>query len=412
MKTASVISIGNELLDGQTVDTNAAFLGSELMSLGIPVVSRFTVGDDLASIVRVLGLACEDSEVILVTGGLGPTADDLTRQGLAAFLSVELQLKDDLLAELTAFFANRGIAMAEINRQQACLPAGTEAIPNTLGTAPGILARHQGRIIAAMPGVPFEMKGMFTRSVAPLLAEVRLGQAVAVRHLRCFGEGESAIAERIRPMMDRGRNPQVNSTVHEGIVSLHVIAAAGAAAEAERLADRDVEVLRSRLGPLVFALGDQTLAAAVGDLRASRGKTLAVAESCTGGLVSKMLTDLAGASQFLLCGWVVYSNEAKIRDLGVAPDLLAKHGAVSQETAAAMARGARLRAKADYAAAITGIAGPTGATPDKPVGLVFIGIDEAKGTTTQRFQFPRDRQFIRQRAANTALNMLRQRLAL
>jgi nicotinamide-nucleotide amidase len=256
------------------------------------------------------------------------------------------------------------------------------------------------------------MKGMFSQSIAPLLAEFRAGQAVAVRHLQCFGEGESMIAERISPMMDRGRNPQVNDTVHEGIVSLHVIAAAGDAAEAERLADRDVEVLRSKLGPLVFALGDQTLASAVGDLLASRGKTLAVAESCTGGLIAKMLTDLAGASQYLLCGWVVYSNEAKIRDLDVPPDLLRKHGAVSQETAAAMARGARLRAKADYAVAVTGIAGPTGGTPDKPVGLVFISVDDVQGITTHRFQFARDRQFIRQRAANTALNMLRQRLAL
>ncbi len=412
MKTASIISIGNELLDGQTVDTNAAFLGGELMSLGIPVVSRFTVGDDLAQIVRVLGLACEDSEVILVTGGLGPTADDLTRQGLARFMGVELRLDQGLLRTLTEFFADRGWAMSEINKIQACLPVGAEAIPNTMGTAPGVLARVQGRIIAAMPGVPFEMKGMFTRSIVPLLAEVRLGQAVTVRHLRCFGEGESAIAERISPMMDRGRNPQVNDTVHEGIVSLHVIAAAGDAAEAERLADRDVEVLRSKLGPLVFAMGDQSLASVVADLLASRGKTLAVAESCTGGLIAKMLTDLAGASQYLLCGWVVYSNEAKIRDLDVPPDLLQRHGAVSQETAAAMARGARLRAGADYAVAITGIAGPTGASPDKPVGLVFISVDDVQGTTTQRFQFARDRQFIRQRAANAALNMLRQRLAL
>jgi nicotinamide-nucleotide amidase len=409
---ACIISIGNELLDGQTVDTNAAFLGSELTGLGIPVASRFTVGDDLDKIVRVLGLACEDAEVILVTGGLGPTADDLTRQAVAAFLGVELQLKEELVRDVTAWFAHRGVPMPEINKTQAYLPVGAEAIANEMGTAPGVLARWDGRMIAVMPGVPFEMKEMFRRSVAPVLRAACADQAVAVRHLRCFGAGESAIAERIGPMMERGRNPLVNCTVHEGIVSLHVIASAAEADQAERLADRDAEILRAKLGPLVFGTGDQTLASAVGDLLAGRGKTLAVAESCTGGLIAKMLTDVPGSSQFFPCGWVVYSNEAKIRDLGVPPDLLETHGAVSREVATAMARGARLRARADYAIGVTGIAGPSGGTSDKPVGLVFISVDDPQGTVTERFQFARDRQFIRQRAANTALNMVRVRLGL
>jgi len=412
MKKASVISVGNELLDGQTVDTNAAFLGNEMMCLGIPVAGRFTVGDDVDQIVRALHLACEDTDVILVTGGLGPTADDLTRQAVAVFLGVGLHLEEELLDQIKVFFTHRGVRMPDINAVQAYLPEGTEAIPNEVGTAPGILGRRDGKLIAAMPGVPSEMKQMFGRSVVPVLREACVGQAVVVHRLRCFGAGESAIAEMIGSIMERDRNPLVNCTVEYGIVTLHVIAMAGDPDEAGRLAEVDVAFLRNKLGTLIFGTGEQTLAHVVGGQLASMGKTIAVAESCTGGLVAKMLTDVAGSSQYFTCGWIVYSNEAKIHELAVPADWLDTYGAVSEQVAIAMARGARRMARTDYAVGITGIAGPSGGTFEKPVGLVFIGVDSEEGTATERFQFSRDRQFIRQRAAQTALNMVRLRLGL
>lgn len=412
MKKASLISVGNELLDGQTVDTNAAFLGSELFCLGIPVLSRFTVGDEIEAIVRMLGLACQDADVVLVTGGLGPTADDLSRQALAAFLGVELELRQDLLGQIRAFFDRRGRAMPQANAIQACIPAGAEAIANDLGTAPGVLARRDGKVIALLPGVPFEMRQMFGQSVVPALREACLGQVVAVQRLRCFGEGESAIAERISPDMDRGRNPLVNCTVDHGVVTLHVRAVADEAARAQHMVDQEVDRLRARLGPLVFGTGDQTLAQVVEAQLAARGQTLCVAESCTGGLTAKMLTDVPGSSQVFLCGWVAYSNQAKIRDLGVSADWLDTYGAVSEQVACAMAQGARRRAHTDYAIGITGIAGPTGGHAEKPVGLVFISIDGDGGTGTQRFQFPGDRHSVRWRTAQTALHLVRLRLGL
>jgi len=409
---ASLISVGNELLDGQTVDTNAAFLGRELVSLGLPVTSQFTAGDDIDRIARVLALACEDADVVLVTGGLGPTADDLTRQALARFLGVELRLSEDLLRQVKAFFDRRGVVMPEINAIQAHLPAGTEAIPNDLGTAPGVLARCRGRLIALMPGVPFEMRQMFGRSLVPILRQACAGQVVVVHRLRCFGEGESSLAERIGSIMERGRNPQVNCTVDGGVVTLHIVATAGDLDEARQRAARDVETLRARLGSLLFGTGDQTLAEVVGGQLARAGKTLAVAESCTGGLLAKMLTDVGGSSRYFTCGWVTYSNQAKIRELGVPADALDTYGAVSEQVALAMARGARREAGTDYAIGITGIAGPAGGTEEKPVGLVFIAVEDEEGARAERFQFSKDRHFIRQRAAQTALNMVRLRLGL
>jgi len=407
MKKASLISVGNELLDGQTVDTNAAFLGTELFCLGIPVLSRFTVGDEIQAIVRMLGLACQEADVVVVTGGLGPTADDLTRQALAAFLGVELELRQDLLGQIQAFFDRRGRAMPKANSIQACIPAGAQALANDVGTAPGVLVQRGGKVIALLPGVPFEMRRMFGQAVVPVLREACLGQVVAVRRLRCFGEGESAIAERIAPDMDRGRNPLVNCTVDHGVVTLHVVAAGEEAGAAEVLADQEVGRLKARLGPLVFGTGDQTLAQVLTDQLAARHKTLCVAESCTGGLTAKMLTDVPGSSQVFLCGWVAYSNQAKIRDLGVPTDCLGTYGAVSEQVACAMAQGARRRAQADYAIGITGRAGPTGGHAAKPVGMVFISIDADAGTRTERFLFPGDRPSVRLRTAQSALNLVR-----
>jgi len=410
MKKASIVSIGNELLSGQTTDTNATYLSDRLLSISIPVVSVYTVGDESNAIIRAFNLACSDADVVIATGGLGPTEDDLTRQAFAEFLGVELQLQDQLLQKIRDFFACRNLQMPDKNKIQAYIPAGAEAIANNLGTAPGIMANAKGKLLIALPGVPSEMKQMFEESVLARLQRFAGGQAVVVRKLKCFGAGESAIAEMLGSMMQRGRNPLINCTVGYGVVTLHIIAAAKDNEKAHQMAENDEKSLRNILGKLVYGTGEQTLAEVVGKKLARNKKTLAVAESCTGGTLAKLLTDIPGASRYFTYGWVVYSNRAKVSELGVPADFIDKYGAVSEQVARAMAEGARRKAGTDFAIAITGIAGPAGGSEQKPVGLVYVSVDSNSGCETKRYNFSHDRDFIRLRAAQTALNMLRLQL--
>jgi len=419
MKKASIVSIGNELLSGQTIGTNASYLSEKLLSIGIPVVSSYTIGDEIDSIVRALNLASSDADIVIATGGLGPTDDDLTRQAFAEFLGAELQLQSDLLEKIQNMFARRERQMSAKNKIQAYIPAGTKALENNLGTAPGIRAEHKGKLLFALPGVPLEMKQMFEETVLPELQKFGSGQAVVTRKLKCFGTGESNIAEMLGDLMQRGRNPLVNCTAGHGIITLHIVATAKDKAQAQQMAEKDEKLLRDILGEFVYGTGEQSLAEVVGEKLAQQNKTIAVAESCTGGTLAKLLTDIPGASGYFTYGWITYSNDAKISELGVPADLIEKYGAVSEQVAEAMARGAREKAGTDFAVGITGIAGPTGASEQKPVGLVYISVDTSNGCETKRFIFPskacprakrRDRNSVRLRAAQTALNMVRLRL--
>jgi len=410
MKTASIISIGNEILSGHTVDTNAAYLSGRLLSVGISTKSFYTVGDDADSIKRALALAEADGDIVLATGGLGPTDDDVTRQGFAEFLGVKLQFQDGLSEKIRDFFSRLGLMMPATGKVQAYIPAGARAVDNNIGTAPGIGVEKQGKLFYALPGVPTEMEKMFEQSVLPALSPLAENQAVVVRKLRCFGTGESNIAQILGPVMQRGRNPQVNSTAGFGVITLHIISTAKDKTQARQMADDDEKVLRQRLGELGFAAGEQNLAQVVGERLSKENKTIAVAESCTGGILAGMLTDAPGASRYFTHGWVTYSNDAKTSELGVSSEMIEQFGAVSEQVARAMARGARGAAGADYAVGITGIAGPTGATEQKPAGLVYISIDCDKICVTERLVFSGDRSDVRIRAANTALNMLRLQL--
>jgi len=409
MKRACIVSIGNEILSGQTVDTNAAHLSAELLSIGVPVVSSYTVGDDIERIVRALGLASADADVVLVTGGLGATEDDLTRQALAKFLGAELELKNELLERIEKFFAGRNRPMPERNKIQAYIPAGAKALVN-IGTAPGIMAESEGKLFFALPGVPMEMRRMFEESVLPEIERFAGGQAVVVKKLKCFGAGESTIAEMLGTMMQRGRNPLINCTVSSGIITLHIIATAENIEKAEQMAEKDEKLLQNTLGELIYGVAEKSLAEVVGEKLTRQGKTIAVAESCTGGLLAKLLTDIPGSSKYLTYGWVTYSNEAKTSELGVPADLIQEYGAVSEQVAESMARAARQKAGTDYAIGITGIAGPTGGTEQKPAGLVYIGVDSENGCDTKRCLFFGNRRFIRLRAAQTVLNILRLKL--
>ena len=407
MNAASIVTIGNELLNGHTTDTNATFICQRLLSIGIPVVSVYTVGDDIDQIVRALKRASQDADIVIVTGGLGPTDDDLTRQAFAKFLNVDLKLDSKLLKEIRGFFEKRGIAMPEKNAIQAHIPAGAGPLENPLGTAPGILAKMKNKLLFALPGVPFEMEQMFEASVMSRLGKQGGDKFEIIKKLRCFGAGESVIAEKLGDLMNRQRNPIINSTVSAGVITLHVVADAKTKQQAEQLAQKDVDHLKSLLGDLVFGIDDQTLPEVVGQLLTKQKKTVATAESCTGGLVAKLITDIAGASDYFTHGWVTYSNKAKSEQLGVPKELIDKHGAVSEQVCKAMAQAAKQKAQSDFSIAITGIAGPSGGTEQKPVGLVFISVCSYNSCRTRRFLLSGTRDTIRHRAALNALNMLR-----
>ncbi len=410
---AEIISIGAELASGQEVDTNAAWLSARLTLLGVSTGRHVTVGDDLKDIAAALREAAGRSALIVITGGLGPTLDDVTRDALAEATGRPLELDEASFRAIEAYFASIGRPMSPCNRRQAFAPRGAIVLANEWGTAPGIRIAVESAAAFVLPGVPREMKAMFERYVTPWVEQQPDRQAHALRILRTYGAGESALAEQIADLMSPGRNPSVGTTASEGIISVRIAAWAASQAEADRLVAGDAAAVRSRLGNLVYGEGGEDLAAVVGRMLAEQGRTVSTAESCTGGLVGKLLTDVSGSSVYYLGGFVAYSNRQKSAALNVPAETIEKHGAVSEPVAQAMAAGCRQATGSDYALAITGVAGPTGGTTDKPVGLVFIGVAGLDGVLVRRCQFSGrlDRAAIRDRSAKTALDMLRRRLA-
>jgi nicotinamide-nucleotide amidase len=409
---AIILSIGDELVLGQTIDTNSAWLSQQLASVGCGVLAHVTVADDQPAIEQAIGHASKRCDLLLISGGLGPTADDLTRQALAAVMNQPLELNEQWLGELQKFFAARRRPMPEANRIQAMIPHGAKMIFNTAGTAAGIESVLGPCRVCVMPGVPKEMKTMFERSVLPSLREASGGAAILSRTLHTFGMGESAVAEMLGDLMRRDRNPSVGTTVSGGIVSLRVNFRFSSMSEAKAELEQTVAKCREALGALIFGEEDESLQVVVGRMlkSAPSSPTIATAESCTGGLLGKMITDVPGSSGYYSYGWVTYSNRAKEELLGVPTELLAQYGAVSEPVVLAMAGGARVRARGTYALAISGIAGPEGGTPTKPVGSVCIALAHPNGAEARTFLFPGDREFIRDRSAKMALAMLRYHL--
>ncbi len=401
---AVIIAVGDELTGGATVDTNSAYLSLRLAEHGIEVARHVTVGDDAEAIAAAIVRAARDAPLVLVTGGLGPTLDDLSRQGLARAMGSEL-IEDARQAERIAhFFAARGREMKPSNRTQALVPAGAESIDNDCGTAPGLAAQVGQARVFVMPGVPSEMVDMFEGKIAPLLPAAG---AILRRDIHTFGLGESDVGERIADLMDRQANPRVGTTASAGVITVRIASAAATAEAAAAQAERTAAEVRRRLGELVFGEAGQSLPAAVGEVLKRSRQTLALAESCTGGLLGEMITDVPGASEYFLGGVVAYANAAKGELLGVPDALLDRCGAVSEPVAAAMAEGAGRKFAADWAIAVTGIAGPAGGTAEKPVGLVFIAIAGPSGTAVHRHLWPGTRDLVRRRSALAALNHLR-----
>lgn len=413
---AIVLSIGDELVLGQTVDTNTAWLARQLASVGIAVSLHLTIADDQQAIEKAIAYAIDRADLVLITGGLGPTEDDLTRQALAAVLNTPLELNPDCLTRLEAFFRDRGRPMPPSNRVQAMIPRGARPIDNTAGTAPGIHAtatrpgNRQPADIFVMPGVPKEMTIMFQRDILSILRDRSNGGVILSRTLHTFGLGESNVAELLGDLMDRRRNPSVGTTVSGGIVSLRINARSTSWQTAERELAATEQACRDALGDLIYGADGCTLPEVVGQLLRSRSHTVATAESCTGGLLAKYLTDIPGSSDYFRYGWVTYSNQAKTALLDVPPKTLQQHGAVSEPTVLAMATSARIRSNADFALSVSGIAGPTGGLPHKPVGTVCIALADRDSVTARTFIFSGDREMIRDRSAKMALTLLRYRL--
>ncbi|MFA7158421.1 MAG: competence/damage-inducible protein A [Kiritimatiellia bacterium] len=408
---AIILSIGDELILGQVTDTNAGWLSARLVEHGIVPEYHETVADDLNAIVASVRRAASGAGLVLITGGLGPTKDDLSREALARVLKVPLVLHKPSLAALREFFKKRGRVMSESNSIQAMFPRGARVLDNPVGTAPGFSARVGKATVAVMPGVPREMQFMFARHVVPMLRK-KVAGAVLTARINAFGIGESVVGERLGELMRRDRNPLVGTTASGAVISIRIRGEfkdkrAGARAMRQTAAE-----VRRRIDNYIFSEGDDTISDAVGKLLAARRKTLATAESCTAGLLGAMITETPGSSRYYAGGWIVYSNAMKTACLGVPAALIRRHGAVSEAVAREMAEGALKKVRADYALAITGIAGPGGATPAKEVGTVWIAL--ARGSqgrsavaSAEKFMFPGERALVRERAAKAALNMLR-----
>ena len=406
---AEVISIGTELLLGQIVDTDAAYLAQQLSALGIDVYHRQTVGDNFARATGVVRQALGRADLVILVGGLGPTMDDLTRDIIAEVCEAPLARDPAIAAHLTEWFSRRGYEMPDTILRQADVPAGATPLPNANGTAPGLLLEKGGKIALALPGPPNELIPMFEASVFPFLREKTAGQRTVIRSrvLRVVGVGESLVEEKVRDLM-RDANPSVAPYAKTGEVHLRVTSKAPTEAEADALNAGRVAQIRERLGDAVYAEGETTLEEAVVALLRERRRTVATAESCTGGLLAGRITNVSGSSEVFATGLVTYANESKRRLLGVPPGILASVGAVSAEVAQSMAERVRDLAGADYGIGVTGIAGPGGGTAEKPVGLVYIALSTPDGVTAKKNLFTGSRADVRYRTTQAALDMLRQ----
>ncbi len=413
---AFILSVGDELALGQTVDTNSAWLSRALAAEGCDLSGHATVADDRAAIAEAIRYHAGRCDLLVVSGGIGPTADDLTREAMADVLGAELVEDPRWIDHIAGLFSKLNREMKVGNRKQALIPAGAELLWNPVGTAAGVGAGVGGCRLFVLPGVPKEMKRMATDLVLPFARERAGGAAILGRTVHTFGKGESDVAAMLGDLMARGRNPSVGTTVSGGIVSLRLNCRAPSKAEGVELLDRTEAACRERVGDLIFGTDDQTLPDVVAALLLEAGgkTTVATAESCTGGLLAAMLTEVPGSSAYFHAGFVTYSNAAKYERLGVNREMLAVFGAVSEEVVTSMARSARKLAKSTYALAVSGIAGPGGGTATKPVGTVCLALARPQpgelldtAVTARTFHFHGDREMVRDRSAKMALTMLR-----
>ncbi|HWB16162.1 MAG TPA: competence/damage-inducible protein A [Vicinamibacterales bacterium] len=413
LRSAEIIAVGSELLTPHRTDTDSLFLTSRLNDAGIVVRRKVVVGDSREDLADAVASALSRADLVITTGGLGPTDDDLTREAVADVLGLQLDEDPSIVASIAARFARRGSVMPEINRRQALVPRGATVFPNPVGTAPGLLIQTGERLVVLFPGPPRELTAMFDAHFAPRLAALAGSRRLQRRVIKIIGRAESevdAVASPIYTPLASGPLP-VETTIlaSAGQIELHLSAAGDDdAAVAVRL-DAGVIALAEALAPFVFSTDGRSLEAVVGSLLDARGWRVALAESCTGGLLAGRLTDVPGSSGWVVGGVVAYANDVKVAELGVPAATIDTNGAVSEPVARAMAEGARDRLHANVGIGITGIAGPDGGTPEKPVGTVVIAV-AATETLVRTFRFSGDRELVRRHSTSTALDMLRRLL--
>ena len=412
--SAEIICVGTELLLGDILNSNSKYLAQQLAQLGIPHYNQTVVGDNPERLKQVIEIAISRAKILIFTGGLGPTPDDLTCETIADFFGVPLIERPEIIEDMTQKFAQRGRVMSPSNRKQALIPQGADILPNPTGTAPGIIWQPRPEItIFTFPGVPSEMHRMWTDTAVPYLKNQGWGKEIIYsRSLRFWGIGESALAEKVASYFNLP-NPTVAPYAGKGEVRLRISAKADSEAAAEALISPVEKQLKDIAGLDYYGADNETLAAVVGDLLRLSGETLSVAESCTGGGLGQMLTDISGSSDYFWGGVISYDNSVKVGLLGVNPEDLDKFGAVSGTVAEQMAMGVKTRLSTSWGLSITGIAGPSGGTETKPVGLVYIGLASPKNEVASfeyRFGAMRGRDLIRYVSACTALDLLRRKL--
>jgi nicotinamide-nucleotide amidase len=411
---AEIIAVGSELLTPYRQDTNSLYLTEKLNELGIEVRFKSIVGDDRNSIGSAAKLAMRRSDLIVLSGGLGPTEDDVTREAVAGALGVELKSDSEVLAKLEARFAKRVYKMTPNNRKQADVIAGATVLPNSMGSAPGqwISGKYEGndRIVILLPGVPYELKALFEAECIPRLSATAGRQHIAMRTLKMAMFGESQVDARVAPIYTAYRDVETTILASGGEIQLHLRCRKESESEAEARVEELAGKIEDEMGDAIFSRKGETIEQIVSYLLQMRGMTLATAESCTGGLLAQRITSLSGSSRYYLGGVVVYSNELKMEFADVPEGLLEKHGAVSREVASALAEGIRKRCHSSYGIGITGVAGPSGGTEQKPVGLVYIGLAGEEGIQVVERNFLGDRVRIRQFATQQALEMIRRAL--
>lgn len=416
LRSAEVIAVGSELLGATRLDTNSLFLSERLASLGIVLRAKAVVGDSREDLSALFSQALGRSDLVITTGGLGPTDDDLTRDVVAAALGLQLEEDAAIVARIAERFARRGLRMPDVNRRQAMVPSGAVVLNNPHGTAPGLFIDHGGRAVVLLPGPPRELQPMMDALIAGALSERASGERLFRATLAVTGRSESHVEEAAQPIYSAWRDarPPIDTTILAvpGQIELHLTLRSSDEADARQKLTSARNALVAALGDDVFSIDGRPMEEIVGDLLRARQLTVAVAESCTGGLLTSRLTDVPGSSGYVLAGVAAYSNAAKTELAGVPASLLEAHGAVSEPVAEALARGIMARTGADLGVGVTGIAGPGGATPGKPVGTVAIAVARDGGSAMVRtFNFPGGRAQVKFSATQAALDMLRRLLS-
>ncbi|GLC29869.1 competence/damage-inducible protein A [Clostridium omnivorum] len=407
---AEIMAVGTEVLMGDIVNTNAQYIARRLADLGIGVYYHSAVGDNSARLKDSLALGFSRVELIIATGGLGPTKDDLTKETAAAYFNRKLILHEESYLMLTQYFEKQGREVSENNKKQAYMPEGSVVLPNPNGTAPGCILKEGDKILVLLPGPPREMKPMFENYVVPYLEKYQDSILVS-KVLRICGIGEGHMVEKIAHIIDNQSNPTVAPYAKEGEVTLRITAKAENMVEAKRLIEPMEREIRNILGEDIYAVGETTLEDVVGELLVNKKLTISTAESCTGGMLSGRLINYPGISASYLEGVVTYSNEAKMKYLGVKEETLDSFGAVSEETAREMAEGIAKAAGTDIGVSVTGIAGPGGGTEDKPVGLVYVGLYIRGKVEVKKLNLSGDRQKVRNRTVVTVLDWIRREIS-